>query len=226
MQIQCKNLTVGYEDGPVAEKINFEIEEGDYVYVVGDNGSGKTTLLKTLAGLIKPLDGLLTYENTTKEAGVGYLPQHTQIQKDFPASVAEIVLSGRVRKTGGGPFYNAEDKKTAQEKMKKLGIENLASKAYRNLSGGQQQRVLLARALCAAESILLLDEPVSGLDPAAASEMYDCIRQLNDDGMTLIMISHDVDSALEYADKILEFRGNRTRFVSKELYRSARGNMK
>ena len=110
--------------------------------------------------------------------------------------------------------------------MKKLGIENLASKAYRNLSGGQQQRVLLARALCAAESILLLDEPVSGLDPAAASEMYDCIRQLNDDGMTVIMISHDVDSALEYADKILEFRGNRTRFVSKELYRSARGNMK
>ncbi|MBQ9960840.1 MAG: ABC transporter ATP-binding protein [Firmicutes bacterium] len=202
-QLICKNLNVGYEDGVVASGIDFAVESGDYLCIVGENGSGKTTLMKTILGLTPPLSGEIYFEDGLSSKSIGYLPQQTLVQKDFPASVFEIVLSGCLSKLGRRPFYSKEDKALALEKMQKLGIENLTSKSYRNLSGGQQQRVLLARALCAAEKMLLLDEPTAGLDPAATNEMYDYIKKLNDEGMTIIMITHDLEESAKYATKTL-----------------------
>ena len=202
-QLICKNLNVGYEDGVVASGIDFAVESGDYLCIVGENGSGKTTLMKTILGLTPPLSGEICFEDGLSSKSIGYLPQQTLVQKDFPASVFEIVLSGCLSKLGRRPFYSKEDKSLALEKMQKLGIENLTSKSYRNLSGGQQQRVLLARALCAAEKMLLLDEPTAGLDPAATNEMYDYIKKLNDEGMTIIMITHDLEASAKYATKTL-----------------------
>lgn len=202
-QLICKNLNVGYEDGVVASGIEFTVEPGDYLCIVGENGSGKTTLMKTILGLTPPLSGEIRFDEGLSSKSIGYLPQQTLVQKDFPASVFEIVLSGCLGRLGNRPFYSKEDKALALEKMQKLGIENLTSKSYRNLSGGQQQRVLLARALCAAKKMLLLDEPTAGLDPVATAEMYQYIKKLNDEGMTIIMITHDMEAASKYATKTL-----------------------
>lgn len=202
-QLICRNLNVGYEDGTVAAGINFTVDAGDYLCIVGENGSGKTTLMKTILGLTPPLSGEISFDEGLSSKSIGYLPQQTVVQKDFPASVFEIVLSGCLSKLGKRPFYSKSEKTLALEKMQKLGIEGLASKSYRNLSGGQQQRVLLARALCAAEKMLLLDEPTAGLDPQATAEMYDYIKKLNDEGMTIIMITHDIEAASKYASKTL-----------------------
>ena len=202
-QLICNNLTVGYEDGIVASGINLTVDRCDYLCIVGENGSGKTTLMKTILGLTAPLSGEIIFEKGLSSKSIGYLPQQTVVQKDFPASVFEIVLSGCLSKLGSRPFYSREHKALALENMKKLGIENLAGKSYRNLSGGQQQRVLLARALCAAEKMLLLDEPTAGLDPQATAEMYNYIKKLNDEGMTIIMITHDMDAAAKYATRTL-----------------------
>lgn len=201
-QLVCKNLIIGYEDGPVAPPINVTIESGDYFCIVGENGSGKTTFMKTLLGLIAPLGGEILRGNEFAPGKIGYLPQLTSVQRDFPASVMEIVLSGTILREGRSPFYSKGQKSLAQEKMKKLGIENLAYKNYRNLSGGQQQRVLLARALCSAEKILLLDEPTAGLDHSATEEMYNHIKALNDEGMTIIMITHDAEAAFKYGKAV------------------------
>ena len=206
MQLKCKNLTVGYEDGAVASGISFGVNAGDYLCILGENGSGKSTLMKTLLGLVPPLEGELSFD-TSKEIHIGYLPQITQVQKDFPASVEEIVLSGCLKKTGKSPFYKKTHKVQAHVNMKKLNICDLAKKSYRNLSGGQQQRVLLARALCAAEDILLMDEPTAGLDSASTAEMYEYIEKLNKEGMTIIMISHDME-AVKYATHVLDFNEN------------------
>ena len=215
MQLKCKNLTVGYEDGAVASNINFSANAGDYLCILGENGSGKTTLMKTLLGLVPPLDGEITFES--KEKGcIGYLPQITQVQKDFPASVEEIVLSGCLKKSGKRPFYKKTHKVQAHVNMKKMNICDLAKKSYRNLSGGQQQRVLLARALCAAEDMLLLDEPTAGLDAASTTEMYGYIEKLNKEGMTIIMISHDLE-AVKYATHVLSF-DETIDFMTREEY--------
>ena len=214
MQLQCKNLTVGYEDGAVASGITFEVNAGDYLCILGENGSGKSTLMKTLLGLVEPLDGELSFD-TGKEIHIGYLPQITQIQKDFPASVEEIVLSGCLKKAGKGPFYKKTHKVQAHVNMKKLNICDLAKKSYRNLSGGQQQRVLLARALCAAEDVLLMDEPTAGLDAVSTAEMYEYIEKLNKEGMTIIVISHDLE-AVKYATHILDFNENISFMTRKE----------
>ena len=202
-QIICKNLDIGYGDGTVACRINLFVEEGDYLCIVGENGSGKSTLMKTLLGLMPPLAGEITFGEGLSWNKMGYLPQQTMIQRDFPASVREIVLSGCLNKIGKSPFYGREHKAFAVENMKKLGINSLAQKCYRNLSGGQQQRVLLARALCAAEKMLLLDEPTTGLDSTSTSEIYDYIMQLNKKGMTIIMITHDLEAAGKYANKTI-----------------------
>lgn len=213
--ILCKDLTIGYEDGAVAKDINFEIEAGDYLYILGENGSGKTTLMKTLLGLIKPLEGQISFDAETGAGEIGYLPQQTRVQRDFPASVEEIVISGCINK---GFFYGKKNKEQAFVNMKRLGIDNLASKSYKNLSGGQQQRVLLARALCAAKTMLLLDEPTAGLDYASSIEMYRYIEKLNEEGMTVIMISHDFEAAERYASHILDFGNNGVYFSSKSEY--------
>lgn len=202
-QLTCKNLNIGYHDGLVAENINFHIDEGDYMCILGENGSGKTTLMKTILGLTPPIAGEIIFENGLISREIGYMPQQTELQKDFPASVREIVMSGCLNKSSRSPFYTKEQKTIAESNMKKLGIEHLSSKCYRDLSGGQKQRVLLARALCAASKMLLLDEPVASLDPSATEELYDCIKALNRDGMTIVMITHDLNAAQLYANKTL-----------------------
>lgn len=217
-QILCTDLTIGYEDGAVAQNINFEIDAGDYLCILGSNGSGKTTLMKTILGLIKPLGGSISFDVKGAAGEIGYLPQQTQVQRDFPASVEEIVLSGFLSKRGKLPFYKKHHREEALKNMKRLGIDNLAHKSYKTLSGGQQQRVLLARALCAAASMLLLDEPTAGLDSKSTAEMYQYIETLNKEGMTIIMISHDVEGAIKYASHILDFENDEISFVTREEY--------
>ena len=166
-QMVCKNASLGYEDGTVAENLNFTINKGDYLCILGENGSGKSTLIKAILGLKPQISGELNWCGDVKKNEVGYLPQQTVVQKDFPASVREIVRSGCLAKCGLRPFYSKEEKELAENTMKQLEIDKLAKRCYRELSGGQQQRVLLARALCATRKMLLLDEPVTGLDPNA-----------------------------------------------------------
>ena len=217
-QISCNNLTLGYGNSILVENLSFSVEKGDYLCIVGENGSGKSTLVKTILRLQNPISGKIILEEGLSQKEIGYLPQQTLIQRDFPASVREIVLSGCQARKAWSPFYNKSDKKLAAEKMERLGISSLASRCYRELSGGQQQRVLLARALCATQKVLLLDEPVTGLDPKATLDMYEIISDLNkSEGISIIMISHDVDEALKYATHILHM-GSEVFFGSKESY--------
>lgn len=203
-QLTCQDLCAGYDGRPVLQDLTFELLAGDYLCIVGENGSGKSTLMKTILGLQTPISGRILTGDGLRKNEIGYLPQQTVIQKDFPASVSEIVLSGCQGRCGSRPFYNKEEKKLAAEAMEKMQITRLARRCYRELSGGQQQRVLLARALCATQKMLLLDEPVSGLDPKVTAEMYTLIEKLNrEDGITVIMISHDVAAAVRYASHIL-----------------------
>ena len=215
--LTVNNLSVGYDSHPVLTDINFTVEQGDYLFIIGENGSGKTTLMKTLLGLKAPIDGKILMGEGLKDNEKGYLPQQTEVQKDFPASAYEIVLSGCQGRCGLRPFYSREEKALARENMERMGISHLAKKCYRELSGGQQQRILLARALCATKKMLLLDEPVSGLDPKATKEMYELIASLNKEGITIIMISHDMDAAFTYASKILHI-GRHVFFGTKEEY--------
>lgn len=215
--ITCKNLTVGYEDGVVSEGINFQVKKGDYLCIVGENGAGKSTLMKTLLGLIQPLSGELNLEDISRSE-IGYLPQQTVVQKDFPATVEEIVLSGTLTRAKNHIFYSKEDKKLALENMEKMGIVDLRRKCYRNLSGGQQQRVLLTRAICGAEKLLILDEPVNGLDPKVTAEFYGLVKKLNDDGISIIMVSHDMMAAITYASHILHIGKTQLFYGEKDDY--------
>lgn len=218
-QIICRDLSLGYEKRAVAEHINFTVNKGDYLCVLGENGSGKSTLIKTLLGLTKPLSGEIAFGDRLSAKEIGYLPQQTLTQRDFPASVWEIVLSGCLNRSGFRPFYSKLEKEIAQENIELLGISNLAGKCYRELSGGQQQRVLLARALCATRKMLLLDEPVAGLDPMATAEMYEVIDTLNKKhGITIIMVSHDILAAVPYASHILHLSNQPLFFGTKEDY--------
>jgi zinc transport system ATP-binding protein len=200
----CEDAAFAYEGNEVVSGLNFSVNAGDYLCVVGENGSGKSTLIKGLLRLKTPVSGrVLTGEGLTSK-DIGYLPQQTAVQKDFPAGALEVVLSGRVASRGWRPFYTKADRRMALENMERLNVRELAWRSYRELSGGQQQRVLLARALCAAKRVLILDEPVAGLDPAATAELYRHIQKLNQEtGVTVIMVSHDVRSAARYASHIL-----------------------
>ena len=218
--LKCTDLTLGYEGNAVVENLNFEINSGDYLCIVGENGSGKSTLMKTLLNLQSPIAGTIETGDGLKRNEIGYLPQQTVVQKDFPASVWEIVLSGNLASSGLKPFYSKADKNRAKENIKKMGIENLTKRCYRELSGGQQQRALLARALCATKKLLLLDEPVSGLDPKVTNEMYSLIDELNKQGITVIMISHDIAAAIKYATHILHISHD-VFFGTKEEYLSS-----
>ena len=202
-QIICRDLSLGYDKKTVTSGISFEINSGDYICIVGENGSGKSTLMKALLGLLPIQSGELKIADELKNS-IGYLPQHTEAQLDFPASVEEVVMSGCIGHTTLLPIYKRADRVRAHDNLRRLGIDGLQRVSYRELSGGQRQRVLLARALCAANKMILLDEPVSGLDPAATAEMYKTIEELNKkDGMTVIMISHDISAAVKYASHIL-----------------------
>ena len=200
--IDCRDLCLAYEGKIAVRDLTFHVEAGDYLCIVGENGSGKSTLIKALLGLKKPKSGSITYGDGLRRTELGYLPQQTPAQKDFPASVWEVVLSG----CRAAPFYRAAEKRRASENLEKLGLTEMKNACYRDLSGGQQQRVLLARALCATRKLLLLDEPVTGLDPVISAELYRIIQDLNREGVTIIMVSHDVDCAIERARTILHLR--------------------
>ncbi len=216
--ITCKGLCLGYDGREILHDLCFEVNSGDYLCIVGENGSGKTTLMRTILGLQKPLAGQVLTGDGLRINGIGYLPQQTQVQKDFPASVWEVVLSGFEGSCGWRPFYTKAEKHRAEDNIRSMGIEHLTGRCYRELSGGQQQRVLLARALCATSKLLFLDEPVSGLDPRAAAEMYEIIERLNlEQEITVIMISHDIGAALRYARHILHI-GDRVFFGTRESY--------
>lgn len=217
--IDAKNVCLGYDGVDVVTGLTFQVNRGDYLSVVGENGSGKSTLIKALLGLKKCSSGHLHFLEGLKQNQIGYLPQQTPVQKDFPASVYEVVLSGASGKKKLFGFYSKNDKRRALDHMSTLGILELKNKCYRNLSGGQQQRVLLARALCATESLLLLDEPVTGLDPVATEEMYELLYHLNrDHGITIIMVSHDIRASLKYSTHMLHLRGTQLYFGKIENY--------
>ena len=221
--IKCEHVYIGYEGQTVVKDLNFTIEKGDYLCIVGENGSGKSTLVKSLLGLKNVEEGRITFGDGLRQNEIGYLPQQNDTQKDFPASVYEVVLSGRLNSRGLSPFYTAEDKKEAKEKMKLLGIQDLERQCFRDLSGGQKQRALLARALCATKSLLLLDEPVSGLDPIMTGEFYQLIRKINrDSGIAVVMVSHDIESAVEDATHILHLQETALFFGTTEDYRKSR----
>ncbi len=221
VQITCENLSFAYDGETVLSDINFSIDEGAYLCIVGENGSGKSTLMRGLLGLKEPSAGKITL-NGIKSTEIGYLPQQTQIQRDFPASVREVVLSGRLNSMRGRAFYSSADKAAAEENMERLGIESIADRCYLELSGGQQQRVLLARAMCATKKLLLLDEPVTGLDPVAANEMYNVIKLINlCDSTSVIMISHDIHAAVRYATHILHLGRSQLFFGTTAQYRES-----
>lgn len=202
--LSCDHVTLGYETQKVLEDFSLEIPDGDYLCIVGENGSGKSTLIKALLGLLPPLSGTLTHAPELRHGAIGYLPQQTQAQKEFPATVFEVVLSGYLSSPGFHFFYTPAQKSGALMRLGKLGILELKDKCYRNLSGGQQQRVLLARALCAAGKLLILDEPITGLDPAAAQDFYKTMGYLNQsEGKTIVMVTHDLTPALRHAKTVL-----------------------
>lgn len=205
--IICEHVDFGYENHDAVVDLNLEIYPGDYLCVVGENGSGKSTLIKGLLGLLKPTGGDLYVSEELKRGGIGYLPQQTAAQKDFPATVYEVVLSGALGRRGNRPFYSGAEKRLAVSNMERLGIAGLKDKCYRELSGGQQQRVLIARALCATDRMLILDEPITGLDPAAIQEFYGLVDRLNrEEKITVVMVSHDIRNVIHHADKILHMQ--------------------
>ncbi|MDO5445627.1 MAG: ABC transporter ATP-binding protein [Eubacteriales bacterium] len=220
--LTCQDLCLGYDGREILHNLNFEINAGEYLCIVGENGSGKSTLMKTILGLQQPISGKVLTGDGLSQNEIGYLPQQTVVQKDFPATVWEIVLSGCQGRCGLRPFYSKEEKQLAADAIEKMGITHLTKRCYRELSGGQQQRVLLARALCATKKMLLLDEPVSGLDPKVTAEMYELIEKLNNDGITIIMISHDIAASLSYASHILHigdtvFYGTKAEYLASDV---------
>lgn len=207
--ITCDAITLSYDSTPVIKNLSFSVAKGDYLCIVGENGAGKSTLIKGLLGLIKPTSGKISYSDGLIQSNIGYLPQQSEIQKDFPASVYEVVISGTLNKCGVIPFYRKKHKETADMNIRLLGLESVKNKCYQDLSGGQQQRVLLARALSAADSIILLDEPVSGLDPLVTNDLYDLIKHLNQiHNLSVIMVSHDINGAIKNATHILHLEHN------------------
>lgn len=216
--ITCENISLAYENNVVLSDLSFSVHNGDYLCIVGENGSGKSTLIKALLSFKRPFCGSIRFGDGLRQNEIGYLPQQKASQKDFPASVREIVLSGCQGRSGLRPFYNTQEKELAEDAMERMQITDLARRCYRELSGGQQQRVLLARALCATQKMLLVDEPVSGLDPKATAQMYELLEELNEiDGITIIMISHDIAAAMKYASHILRV-GKHTFFGTRDEY--------
>ena len=224
-QIICRNLAIGYDGKAIVQNMNFSVNTGEYLCVIGENGVGKSTFMKTLLGLQPPIQGEILFGDNLKQNEIGYLPQQTEVQKDFPASVREIVLSGCQNQLGLRPFYNRKEKSYAEAILNKLQITDLAEQCYRELSGGQKQRVLLARALCATKKMLLLDEPVAGLDPKAAKEMYYLIQKINrEENITVIMISHDIQIAVNYASHVMKIGPNIFYGTSEEYRRGGADN--
>ena len=205
--LKCEHVDFGYENQDAVIDVSLEVNTGDYICIVGENGSGKSTLMKGILGLLKPTAGRIEVSEELKRAGIGYLPQQTEVQKDFPATVFEVVISGCLGKRGNRPFYSLRERETARTNLEKLGIADLRKSCFRELSGGQKQRVLIARALCATDKLLVLDEPITGLDPSAIQDFYQLIRKLNrEEHVAILMVSHDVANIIHQAGKILHLQ--------------------
>ena len=219
IQLSCRDLVLGYEGRVVAEPLNFEVKKGDYLAITGENGSGKSTLLKAILHLHAPLSGTLAFGEGLDRTSIGYLPQRSEVQSDFPASCFEVVLSGALAKCGLRPFYRRSEKKAAVEAMRRLGVYDLRDRSFAELSGGQQQRVLLCRALCSADQMLVLDEPSAGLDAASTNELYRAVARLREEGVTVLMVSHDLPAVFADVTHILHV-GEPSFFGTKEEYRA------
>ena len=204
--IKIENMSFGYTNSyETLSNINMEINEGEFVTIIGENGSGKSSLIKCILGLNKVQKGKITVKNR-----IGYLPQMTEIQNNFPATIEEIVLSGTIPQNIKKIFYTKEDKKKAEETMKKLNLYDMRKKCFYELSGGQRQRVLIARALCSTDQVLLLDEPVNGLDPKIVTGIYEMLYNLNkNQGLTIIMVSHDIDRSIQYSTRVIEIENGK-----------------
>ena len=223
--IKVNSLSMAYDGVPVFEDLSFSVDTGDLVFIVGNNGAGKSTLIKGILGLMKIKSGDIRFSGIERR-DIGYLSQDSIVKKDFPASVWEIVLSGTLGRKGLFPFYTAEDKKTATRSLETLSVAHLKNKCFYELSGGQQQRVLLSRALSSASKVLILDEPVKGLDAASAESMYEAVKELTDSGkMTVLMVSHDLSAAKKYATHILKISENGSVFAKARDYFSGGGRM-
>ena len=219
MSINCQNASFGYDGHVVVHGLNFSVEAGDFLLVAGENGSGKSTLVKGLLKLIAPMEGSIQFSREFEQTNTGYLSQQAAAKQDFPAGVLEIVMSGNLGKKGFWPFYSHAEKKRARENMDLLGIANIQGRCFRELSGGQQRRVLLARSLCAADKLLVLDEPFAGLDPLISAELYKLLEKINRElRMTIIMVSHEIDAAV-CATKVLHLQKRQLFFGSMEDYR-------
>lgn len=207
--IEIKDLNFSYPTkANTLKQINFNVKKGKFTCIFGENGSGKSTLIKCVLGLYKDYTGTIT-----KECKIGYLPQKSEIQAQFPATVEEVVLSGTIANNIKNIFYKKEDKENANEIMKKLGIYDIKKKNFADLSGGQQQRVLIARSLCMAKDLIVLDEPTNGLDPSIANQIYTLLDNLkNTEELTILMVSHDVERALKYADNVIELKDGKVIF--------------
>ena len=221
--IECRKLNIGYVDKLVCTNISFSVEKGQYVCIIGENGSGKSTLIKTILGLNKPLSGRVIFGGHFNKSHVGYLPQQTEFQKDFPATVREIVMSGFLGRMGFRPFYNKVEKEKCGKILSQLGATDYQDKSFKDLSGGQQQRVLLARALCATDELLVLDEPTNGLDVRTIKHFYELISKLNrENGLTVLMVTHSIENVIKYATHIIylkdnmEFVGSKEEFLNSE----------
>ena len=220
--LKCTDLSFAYDGRTVLDGVNFEISQKDYLCIVGENGSGKSTLMKGLLGLKQPQSGSIVMADGLRPEEIGYLPQQTDMQRDFPASVYEVVLSGCLNSLGHRMHYGRAERERAEQNLERMGIEELRDRSYQALSGGQQQRVLLARALCATKKLLLLDEPVTGLDPIATQEMYNLIKLVNlCDDIAVIMVSHDIHEAVRYATKILHLGHTQLFFGTAAEYRES-----
>lgn len=229
--IKCNNIEFKYDNKEILKNISFEVNKGDYLCIIGENGSGKSTLLNIISGVLKPNFGTVVLGDELSKREIGYLPQQAEIHENFPASVYEVVISGCVNKLRLKPFYTRKEKQIANYNMNLLEISDIKNKCFHELSGGQKQRVLLARTLCSAENIILLDEPVSGLDPVITESFYNIINHLNSEhGTTIVMVSHDITNSLKYASHIiylgkdLFYYGSKSDFLSSEFSKYIGGN--
>lgn len=216
--IRLEDAVISYEGSVAVSGASFAVEKGDYLVILGENGSGKSSIMKAMLGLVRLKSGKIEYGEGLRQNMIGYLPQISRIQRDFPASVEEVVISGMVSRMTNPFFMGRAQKERARDQMELMGVYEYRKKSYRALSGGQQQRVLLARAMCATDSILLLDEPVTGLDPQTTGEMYSIIHMLNRRGVAIVTVSHDMRGALRDARHVLVMDHRVSFYGDREAY--------
>lgn len=218
--LECKNLSVSFDGRPIIKDLSFTVNEKDFICIIGENGTGKSTLTNAMLGLIPITSGSIELHGICK-SDIGYLPQKLKVENNFPASVYEIVMSGFVGKSFFNPFYTKSQKCKATDSIELLSIDSIKSRPFTELSGGQQQRVLLARAICAAEKLVLLDEPVTGLDAQSSDSFYKLIMHLNSEhGVAVIMVSHDIERSVKFAEKVLHLGTNDYFFGTVDQYKA------